>query len=151
MKMYDIDSLLAKASAANIPVVTASAGGSNKYSMGVVNSKNNGKRLTFSKALSAKLGLAETVCMVPVMDEGILLVAKELPGNAVSRGSLSGEDKKICYSALLVELLTGVFKLDFSEHVSRSFGDVQFESHNDLTIAVIKMIPNASAGEGESA
>lgn len=151
MKMYNIDSLLAKASAANIPVVTASAGGSNKYSMGVVNSKNNGKRLTFSKALSARLGLTETVHMIPVMDDGVLLVAKELPGNTVSCGSLSGEEKKICYSAQLVELLTKVFKLDFSEHVSRSFGDVQFETHGDLTIAVITMLHNASDEAGESA
>ena len=85
---YSIENLLAKANATNIPVVNAAAGGSSKYSMGIVNSKDNGKRLTFSKALSAKLGLTETVQMLPLIEEGVLLVAKELPGNSVSSGSL---------------------------------------------------------------
>ena len=148
---YNIENLLAKASATNVPVVNAAAGGSNKYSMGIVNSKNNGKRLTFSKALSSKLGLTETVQMLPLMDEGVLLVAKELPGGSVSSGALRGDDKKICYGASLVELLTKVFKLDFSEHVSRSFSDIQFEIHGDLTIAIIKLASADSDEAGEVA
>ena len=136
---YNIANLLAKASTTNIPVVNTSAGGSSRFSMGIVNSKNNGKRLTFSKALSSKLGLAETVQMLPIMDEGVLLVAKDLPVSSASSGSLRGDEKKICYAASLVELLTSVFRLDFSEHVSRSFNDIQFEEHDGVTVAIIKM------------
>ena len=98
---YNIANLLAKASTTNIPVVNTSAGGSSRFSMGIVNSKNNGKRLTFSKALSSKLGLAETVQMLPIMDEGVLLVAKDLPVSSASSGSLRGrrkEDLLRCFS-----------------------------------------------------
>ena len=121
-----------------VPVIK-SAGGSKKYSFGVVNSKNNGKRLSFSKALAKELDLEEKFNIMPLSSKGVLMVAKKLPFGRVSVGTLKGDEKKICYGADLVELVTGCFGLDFAERTSMSFSDIEFNEKDGVKVALIDM------------
>ena len=46
MKNFDIKSLIAEAESSNVPKVIANYVGGQKYSFGIVFSKNNGKRIS---------------------------------------------------------------------------------------------------------
>ena len=131
------DSLLESAENLDIkkPVITHAS----IYSLGVVNSEGNGKRIVFSKALARKLQLEDSVDIVPLKDKGVVLVAKELSSKKAIQCKLSGKDRKICYSAGLVQLLIETFKLDYSEHVSRSFREVEFDERGGTLLAAIKL------------
>lgn len=135
---YNLDDLLTKINEdTNIPVITAT-GGSNSYSFGVVNNIN-GKRLTFSKALTKVLELGEDVVFAPSPEDGILMVAKELPSGRASTGKLKGGDKKTCYRAELVKLIVECFNLDYSDRTSLSFNNIKIDERDDIKIALIDM------------
>jgi hypothetical protein len=108
------------------------------YSMTVVNSKNNGKRCTFSKALSKKLGLRDSIAIAIAPDDGLVFLASKFPDDDEIY-SLSGEDKKICYNTAIVKNITEAFKLDYDKKTSRSFGDITFETNNGIIIAAVKI------------
>lgn len=148
VKNIDFAKALAQAAAVNknITIVTASVGG---YSFGVVNSKNNGKRLSFSKALVAALDLEDTVELLPAAADGVLFVAKKLPTEVSFEGKLSGDGKKLCYSGSLVALVTESFKLDFSEKTSMSFAHVEIQDVDSTKVAAIHIPVGAEATEGD--
>ena len=139
---YNILDLLAKANSdtVTLPSSTKCASfGNNTHSMTIVYSEANGKRVTFSKALSEKLALKNAVYLAPLPSEGVLMVAgSPVFGNAMA-GNLSGKEKRICYRADIVRTLIELFQLDYSEHVSRSFADISFEDSDGTPIAVIKL------------
>ena len=64
------------------------------YSVNIVNNKN-GKRISFSKMLSMKLGLQDTIDIVAFEDDGVILISKNLPHDDKSTFGLRGDDKKI--------------------------------------------------------
>ena len=116
------------------PVTT----GSGAYSVGIVNSRNNGKRVSLSKALCEKLGLTEKAAFMPIADEKVLLIGKTLSFCTPLVGKLSGEGKKLCYNSGIVASLTAEFGLDFSSCTSMSFSKVEFETdENGEIIAVV--------------
>jgi len=124
----------------NIPKVkNQTYAGKGKYSLGIVNSEGNGKRVSFSKVLTATLDLTDTVYIVPLPDEGVVLVSKEKLHADATYGKLSGNDKKICYNAGMVALLIESFKLDFEGHTSRSFGRVEIDDSSDIIYAIITL------------
>ncbi len=106
------------------------------FSFGVVNNVN-GKRLTLSKALATALGLEDTFEILPHHDENFLFVGKKLPATKVFQGKLSGADKKICYSAQLVERVTTAFHLDFEGKTSMSFNTIEFTEIEGNPVAVV--------------
>lgn len=126
-----------------LPVVTSSNG---KYSFGIVNSRNNGKRITMSKALAEALDLKDTVMFMPHRGARKLVIAKSLEFPHAVTGKLSGDGKKTCYLTSMVELLTKMFSLDFSKHVSRTFTDIEFDNINGVPVAIISF-PNESEKE----
>lgn len=150
--MSKFDNMLADFNASeNIPVITANSGGSGRYSFGVVNSAYNGKRITISKALVKKLGLNDIVYLAPVPQRGILMMASNIPSPKASQCALRGTDKKIGYAAEIVQMVTKVFNLDFSEHVSRSFSNVEFEDVDGTCVAYVHMdTPIVSSGTASS-
>lgn len=126
------------------PVVATSTG---QYSFGIVNSRHNGKRLTFSKALVKKLGLEDEVQFFPMPEDHVLFVGKTLALNGVSVGTLSGdENRKICYSGPIVAEITNAFGLDFSNKTSTSFADMSFKEIDGVTIAAISVYDKPSKG-----
>lgn len=140
----------------DVATVTTSATG--KYSLGLVNSESNGKRFTLSKSLAQELGIDKEVFLMPHPEARIIVISKEKIFPNSSKGTLSGKDKKTCYSAGIVKLLTDYFKIDFSEHVSRTFTDIDIDIYNDNKVAVITVpveeksdITDASVKEEEIA
>lgn len=86
-------SLRERALYANAPTITANTNGD--YSFGIVNSESNGKRVSISKSLSIKLELTDNLAILPMIDDGVVLLAKELPFPATSRVSIRGKEKKL--------------------------------------------------------
>ena len=130
-------SLRERALSTNAPTITANTNGD--YSFGIVNSEANGKRVSISKNLSKKLELTETLAILPMIEDGVVLLAKELPFPATSHVSVRGKDKKIAYSASLVKLLTEVFTLEYSARTSMSFSDIDFDTVDDMPVAIVKI------------
>ena len=108
-------------------------------SMNMINCKN-GKRISFSKMLSIKLDLQDSVDIVELEDEGMILISKNLPYDFKSTYSLRGDDRKIIYSSELVEVLTEIFNLDFGTKVSRSFTDITINTDDNTVIAAITLV-----------
>ena len=137
----NIKELLNKAKTAeNVPVaIKSTSSGSSKPSFGIVYSSDNGKRLSFSKALVKRLGLEDTVSILPIIEDGIVLIGKEFDSDNASVGRLSKEGKKYCYNAAIVKMLIDAFELDFSSHVSRSYDDISFEYVDDKMVAAVKI------------
>lgn len=116
-----------------------SATGSSKYSVSVVNSDGNGKRVTLSKALIEKLELEGSVYMLPLAGEGVLLLAKEMSFPSASKIVLNSKDQRISYNADAVKLLADTFGLDYSKCTSKAFNQIEFEEQDGVTFAVVTM------------
>lgn len=136
MHSFNISELLQQAAATNIPQVYNE--GARHHSLGIVNSEGNGKRITLSKKLIARLELEENFQLLPIPSEGVALIAQKLPSNQASTARLSSKGRGVCYSAGLVQLLTQLFKLDFSEHVSRTFTDITFDEIDGMPVAIVR-------------
>lgn len=109
---------------------------SSKFSVGIVNS-TNGKRLSFSKSLCKALDLSGAVYILTVPEEGKMLVSNAPLSSKASKGLLSRADKKICYSAQLVNMVSCCFDLDFTSRTSMSFTDIDFDDVNDIKVAIV--------------
>lgn len=147
MAFLDKSMLFEAANSSDIPQVT-STGGGGKYSISVVNSDGNGKRITLSKALIQRLGLEGSVSLLPLKDHGVLMLAKELPFARASTIQLNSKDGRIAYNADAVHLVVTTFALDYSNgRTSLSFNDIEFMEEDGMEIAVVHM-PTPTAGTG---
>lgn len=108
------------------------------FSFGVVNSAQNGKRFSISKSLAEQLQLTDSVYVIPSAATREVVIGKTLPFPSSAVCDLKGSGKKICYSASVVELLTKVLKLDFSEHVSITSKQVNICEIEGMPVAVAK-------------
>ena len=119
---------------ATVPAIAKSGG---KFSLGLVNSKNNGKRLTISKAIADKLDLIDKVYAMPAEDDRKLVLSKTKVFPHSVELKITDEGKRTSYCAPFVELLTDRFALDFSKHVSRTFYDVDFDTYENTLVAIV--------------
>ena len=142
---YSLSELVKKANNNSSAVVIST--GASKYSVSIVNNIN-GKRLMISKALSAVLSLDLTAYFLPVEETGQLMISATPIGNKYSCGSLSGADKKICYNASLVKMLTEAFKLDFSDKTSCSFGDITIDNSTGNAVAIVEIGGSSVTAQG---
>lgn len=131
-----------------IPQVNNVAGG--KHSFGVVNSRQNGKRCSFSQSLVRKLDLVNKVYAMPSEKARKLVIGRTLPFPSAAVLRLSGEGKKIAYAAHFVEMITEMFGLDFTKHVSQTFYNIDFDQIDGNTVAIIKF-PAAVPAEAKDA
>ena len=149
--MIDLGKLFQVAETAEVAQVATT--GSGKYSVSVVNSNGNGKRITLSKALVEKLELDGYVSMMPLQSEGVLMLAKTLPFDNASTIELNSSDRRIAYHAGAVKLIVDTFSLDYSGgRTSMSFNDIEFGERDEVVIAIVK-IPTAAmatSGAGEA-
>lgn len=129
--------------AGGINKITATAtntNGNSAFSFGIVNSKSNGKRVSISKALAKAIGITETVDIIAQISAGVIHLGSDFSDiDGYSRYGLRGDDRKICYSYELVNFLTKSFGLNFTNHVSMSFRNISFTTHNDLPVATITL------------
>ena len=139
MKNFSVDTLIEISNATEIPQITTLQRIGNKIcSFGMVNSESNGKRTTISKALAEALKITDTAYILPVVAEGVIILSSS-PIDKAYKMPYRGKDRKTCYSADLVRTLTSLFKIDFSEHVSKSFKDIVFDTYNENPIAIIPL------------
>lgn len=153
MTNRNFDKLFEAAEAADIQQVTGS--GSGKYSVSVVNSDGNGKRITLSKSLVEELGLDGHVSLIPLKHERVLMLAKTLPFPRASNIELTSKDKRTAYHAEAVKLIVTAFNLNYSGgKTSMSFSDINFTERDGVVIAVVTipasaMLLTADAQEGD--
>lgn len=104
----------------------------------VVNSKKNGKRITLSKNLMEIFNDPE-ILEIGFTDEGIAL-SKELPENGTEFTIKKQGNKGVIYSAPLVDEITELFGLDFSDRVSITFVEAEeIEDDSESPIIEIKV------------
>ena len=147
MKNNKLD-IIKKAQAVSLPSINTTSRGNGKYSFGIVNSQNNGKRLSFSKALAEKISLDKCAYITPVEEDGVIILA----GSKLFESyecNLRGNDKKLSYNSGVVETLTELFGLDFSQHVSRSFNQIEFDEHEGVPVAIVTLSSSTSTVSAE--
>ncbi|WP_342476492.1 hypothetical protein NYE24_19710 [Paenibacillus sp. FSL H7-0350] len=103
----------------------------------VVNTKSSGKRITLSGDLIEKTG-SSTAIQIAVNDEGIA-IGGELPDNDTYFTLRKIGRKGVVYSTELVDEITALFELDFSERSSISFYDVSYLSVEDTEVAFVPL------------
>ena len=149
--MRDINKLFEAAANQNVPKVSGSTG---KYSVSVVNSDGNGKRITLSNALKDKLQLEGSFSMIPLVEDRVLMMAKNLPFKSASTIQLNSNNGRIAYHAGAVKMIVEAFDLDYTRRTSMSFGDVEFDTYDGVTVAIVNIPANQQSeqpvvGEGE--
>ena len=149
----DMKKIEAAARTVQLPKVATTASHNSRLSLNIVNSARNGKRIRFSGGLASALGITESADILPIESMGVLMVAKKLSSydNALPVTLKNDYGAKIAYSSGMVALLTEVFDLDFSEHVSMSFSDMSINKLEDGTTVALIRISNAQPEDTLSA
>lgn len=112
-----------------------------RYSMGIVHSERNGKRVSFSAALVEKLDLKDSVYITAYPSEGLLILGASAYSTDSAEFSLrnSTGSGKLCYNATLVKYLINAYHLEYGDHVSRSFDDFVFNEDDTTPMAILKL------------
>lgn len=122
-------------------VASAKKSGSDVVSFGMVNTGGSGKKISLSRGLCKKLALENTAFFSVLPERGIVVIAKDLPGNKTFECNFSDcGGRKTCYCAGLVNAITIAFKVDFSEHVSRTFYKIDIEENDGTAFAIVHMV-----------
>ena len=123
----------------------SSRGGNSIPSLNLVYSENNGKRLKFSNSLYENLNNPQSVQFIPDIDDNCIIVGENLDDEGRSF-TFSTSDSHIIYNSGLVKDIIETFNIEFGEgkvkgkqSVSKSFSDIEFDTYNDISIAIIKM------------
>ena len=139
----NLSELLQKANRQTLTTAFNAHGGNTARSFGVVNSRTNGRRLSFSKKLCEDLHLEDTVEISPVIEDNVLMIGKDLPVDPEKKFvcNLKGEDsRKISYCGGLVQDLTAWFDLDYSKCTSKSFTAIELmDAGNGTKMAVVTL------------
>ncbi|MEK4530525.1 hypothetical protein [Solibacillus sp. FSL K6-1554] len=103
--------------------------------LGVVNNSNS-KRSVVSKEIIRKFGCPDKIlCSI---DEDKALVLSVCTEDSSDGHTLRGKDvKNVIYSAALVEKITEIFELDFSNCTSQTVGNVEYVTVEDRLYAYI--------------
>lgn len=148
----DFSAYVEKMKKTKITTVSSTARvGNSICSFGVVYNKN-GKRLSFSKGLATKLGLEDTVDVIPHSAEGVVHLGKNLSGlDGVSTCQLKGDESesRLSYAAGMAKIIAEEYDLDFKNHSSHSFQNITFSEYNGFPVATVHICdPNVN---GETA
>lgn len=136
--MYSLNDLIKMAELDANTVVIRS--GASNCSMSIVYN-TNGKRISFSKSLTTHLDVTNDIYLLPVKEANTLILSAKPIGSKSSAVPVTGEGKKICYSARLCKALVEAFKLDYDHATSLSFRDISFDIMNDEKVAIVNMTP----------
>ena len=114
---------------------------SGKYSVGIVRSERNGKRISFSAALVDRLELEDAVFITAFPTEGLLILGSTAYSEDSAEFSLRDNKSrgKLCYNASLVEFLISAYHIDYNDHVSKTFMDIVFSENHDPPMAILKI------------
>ena len=123
--------------ATQLDTTSQKKGGAGKASISIVNSEENGKRVSLSKTLIELLENPKTIQFL-VADEERLLIGEHL-GEDYTNFSFSKEGGRIIYSSSLVNELVKRFEIDYTDRVSASFDHVKVRKYKDYPVAIVKM------------
>ena len=143
MVKKNLSELLGMAAKTEIPVQAGHGGGSSKMSFGIVHSLTNGKRISFSKLLAQKLELDKCAYIALAPEAGYILISNRPPFENSIECSFSraeNDGKKISYCSAAVHAITDAFALNFKQHVSVSYDDIEVDKLEDGTpVAMVKV------------
>lgn len=116
--------------------VGSTRGGKNTYSLNLICTQSNGKRLTFSKGLISILGLAERVYIGAIFSDRKLIVSQNQLSNLTEYKLGTG---RILYNSRLVDGLVSGFGLKsyYESHSSKSFTDIEFDEEQGIAVIAI--------------
>lgn len=140
---FDLNELFEEIKENNFdPAVTsAKRSGSDILSFGMVNTGGSGKKISLSRGLCKKLALENTASFSVLPERGIVVIAKDLPGNRTFQCNFSESGgRKTCYCAGLVNAITHAFNVDFTEHVSRTFYNIDIQENDGTAVAIVHMV-----------
>jgi len=103
----------------------------------IINSENNGKRISLSKELMQRLNCPKTV-QFSFFDDGIA-IAEDLPDNEFSFTIKEWKEKYLIYSTQLVNEITEAFDLNFNGITSQTFHKVQYSTFEETPVALISI------------
>ena len=144
--MKNLSDLLTAAQNVTLPAAMQKSGQS-APSFGIVNNRN-GKRTHYSKGLVQRLGLTDTVDLMPVPEDSCILIARQLPMANAMKAKLKDDDaRKISYATQPVHVLTEMFSLDYTNRSSMTFTKIQFDELPDGTPVAIVQVEAAQVTE----
>ncbi|RXT08850.1 hypothetical protein [Ammoniphilus sp. CFH 90114] len=100
----------------------------------IVNTEMHGKRLTIAQDVLEVIGTQDDV-QIAIVENGIAIGSNLSVNNTKFFLRKSGR-KGVIYSSELVDELTELFELDFSEKTSISFAEVLYHDIDDQTAAI---------------
>lgn len=110
----------------------------------ITNPEMGVKYVQFSEELVLATGITESADILPIADEGLIIVAKELPFHSACTVTLQDakgtKGAKVAYNSALVDLLVEDYWLEFFEGSQRLFTDITIETlTNQTTAAFIRI------------
>ncbi|NMM65239.1 amidophosphoribosyltransferase [Clostridium sp. P21] len=96
-----------------------------------------GNRIIFSKELLEELNNLEKVQVA--FTEDSIIIGEKLPNNQSSFNIKRSGSKGIIYSTELVNEVSELFELDFSDKTSITFNEVEYLVNEECPVAVIKI------------
>ena len=140
---FDIDELFEeiKTNEFDPDVAFVKKAGNDILSFGMVNTGGSGKKVSLSRGLCKRLNLDNIAFFSVLPERGIVVIGKDLPGNKTFQCNFSADSaRKTCYNASLVNAITLAFKIDFSEHVSKTFYKIDIQENDGTAVAIVKMV-----------
>lgn len=104
----------------------------------IVNTPDNGKRISLSKELMNKLEISNSAQIR--MSDDCLLIAKQIKGSKKSFVVRKNGNKGAIYAADLIQEISKKFKLDYSTRTTITFPKVEYHSYDNGLIALIKIV-----------
>lgn len=101
----------------------------------VVNDRNS-KRTKLKNKVIEGLGYPDYIKFY-VTDNEFVVQASTVDEEGSYKLRLEGKRKCLIYNSEVIELLTEMFELDFTQGTSQTFGEVKFETIDDVKYAVI--------------
>lgn len=114
----------------------SSKGGSAKVSLSIVNSDNNGKRISFTSTLLEKLDNPSALQFVLSKEDGCVVIGEELRPDE-RKIVFSKKGSNVLYCGGIIKEITETFNLDYSDKTSQSFDNIEFDEYMDKPIAII--------------
>ncbi len=128
---------------------SSSKSGRGKYSVGIVCSEKNGKRISLTASLASKLNIDSEMFITSYGSNGFIVLSSSKLNEQSVQYTVKGKDKKIAYNASLVHYLIDTFNLNFEGHVSRSFDNIQFNTDPTNPMAMVIFLVPDNTEEGE--
>lgn len=128
-----------KKSAKEINVSSTSHGKASYPSLSIVNSANNGKRMSFSKGLIEGLGNPKQIQFLTSKtdDDWVLIIGENL--KAKDTFKFSPANPQVIYCGTYIQSITAEFKLDFKNRTSMTFSDIEINEYDGKPAAYVNM------------